>query len=123
MSGKAFAWVVFSWAVLIFLDFLASGVMYGRTNLETVLSLQVFRMQDVLFVSVPVPQMEWLGSVWALATWNFSFYTGVGEWARFFLGLSMMGLLWWGLITNVFPTLISGVRAIISLIDAFNPLT
>jgi len=123
MSAKQFTWALFSWLLAVFISGVVDGSLTGASDLDVVLSLRIFEMKQVLFFSVPWLHMDWVSSLWSLATWNFSWFAGSLQWLRWFLGLAMMGTLVYGFATSLLPVLISGAGTLISAIQAINPFS
>lgn len=123
MTAKTYAWIVLSWLVLVFLSGLVDGVLFGQSDLNVALSMQVLEFKQVFFIPIPVPSLDWFNSMFNLSTWNFSFFSGNAQWLRWFIGLPILGALAWGFITTVLPTVIAGISALANALNAINPFS
>lgn len=119
MQGKHYSWMLFVWLVLIMLDGIGSGVSAGReSNVNVALSLDVLKMYTIAGISIPLPNLGFFSAVYNLASWDFWFLDNTfGKLVRLFVGLPIMGLLVWGLLTTVMPVIITGASAVLTFIS------
>ena len=125
MTSKGYMWVALGWLTLIVCHTVMQGSMAEKPDLLIVLSMRVVTFKQWLGIPLPWPNIEWIESAWNLATWNFSFFQGNLQWLRAFPGFPLMAYLSWGFYSNILPTLITGVSALVNflanIVTALNP--
>lgn len=120
MTGKTYAWFIFIWVVLMLMDGIGAGLSNATktSHMNVALSLDVLKMYTVIGISIPLPNLSWFSSVYHLAIWDFWFLDNtVGNLFRLIVGLPVMGLLIWGLVTTIGPLLISSASAMLSFVS------
>lgn len=120
MGAKTYGWLFFTWIVMMFLDALGSGATSAEysSNSNIALSLNVLKMYNIGFISIPLPNVAWFGAIYSLASWKFWFFDNTfGLLVRLFVGLPIMAILMYGLITSVMPVIISGASAVLTFIS------
>jgi len=120
MGGKTYAWFIFIWVVLMLMDGIGAGLSNAvkTSHMNIALSLDVLKMYTVIGISIPLPNLSWFSSVYHLAIWDFWFLDNtVGNLFRIIVGLPVMGLLIWGLVTTIGPLLISSASAMLSFVS------
>ncbi|SVA20394.1 uncharacterized protein METZ01_LOCUS73248 [marine metagenome] len=120
MGAKTYGWLIFTWMVMMFLDAIGSGTTNAEysSNANIALSLNVLKMYNIGFISIPLPNVGWFSAVYALASWQFWYFDNTfGTMMRLFVGIPVMGILMYGLITSVMPVIISGASAVLTFIS------
>ena len=119
MQGKHYAWMMFVWMVMIMLDGIGSGTSAGReSNVNVALSLDVLKMYSIIGISIPLPNLSFFTACYGLASCDFLYLDNTfGKLLRLFVGLPLMALLIWGLMTTVLPIIVTGVTGILSFIS------
>ena len=63
MGAKTYGWLIFTWMVMMFLDAIGSGTTNAEysSNANIALSLNVLKMYNIGFISIP--HLMWVGLV------------------------------------------------------------
>ena len=68
MSVKAVSVLFFAWLLSSFVQGLVSNVYGGQADLQTVLTLSAVKIRTLIFIPIPVPNIEFVSAVGRLLT-------------------------------------------------------
>ena len=123
MSVKAVSVLFFAWLLSSFVQGLVSNVYGGQDDLQTVLTLSAVKIRTLIFIPIPVPNIEFVGAVGRLLTWDHPWFAGNMQPVRWLTVLVITGAASYGFFTGILPVLLSAANQITNTIRALNPLS
>lgn len=122
MSAKLFAWIGIAWLTFAYSDWIVNQVVGSTSDIDVVFSFKLATVKQFIGIPIPLPNTNYLTSLWNLTSWNFWFFrTESGFWARYFFGLPTILAMTYYLYNNIMPVMINLAGAAGSLIRAINP--
>lgn len=122
MAAKLFSYMALIWLTFAFLDWVSQQAIGSTSAITIVFSFDLIEVKQFLFIPVPIPQIDYLSSLWELASLDFWFFkTFNGYWTRFFFGGVSSSTIIYYLFNNLMPLMVNLAGAAGSLIRAVNP--
>lgn len=120
MGALLFAFLVSMIITLGYVDALTSQSIAGtQSSVNVLLGFQFITWIDIFGpINIPWINDDWIAALWDAVTWNFWFFSGIGEHIRTLIALVVTSLAGWAFVVNILPILLSaastalqGVRA------------
>ena len=123
MTVKFVAVLFFAWLLSTFLLGLITLAFTGQSDLQTVLTLSAVKIRTLIFIPIPVPNIEYVSAVGRLLTWDYPWFAGNMQPIRWLTVLVISGAAGYGFFTGVLPVLLSAANQLTNAIRALNPIS
>ncbi len=108
MSSATFAWFTFSWAMVFIGSLIVDGVNDNTEVMNEIAQMQLFGTFSIPGIRLPLPylRIDYFIAVAKIATWQSSMFSGVMQWVRWPLYLTISAGLGWGMLERIGPLLV-----------------
>lgn len=117
MGIPFWSWALFGWLLVAALGGIFDGLggisAGSHTDLNTVFSLQVIKMNEISVFgafdfTIPTPNLEFFKAIGHFATFNFDMFNGL-QLMRYSLLVILVGPFLFVLVTQIMPSIMSGL--------------
>lgn len=86
-----------SWFLSTLICLIMQGTYFGSEQTNTIWDLSLYTPTLIADITVPVLNVNFLGSLWKILSWDYTFYTGQYEILRYFWLVTLTPGAVWGI--------------------------